>query len=107
MSTAEKMFSVREVQTLTGLKPHVLRYWEKEFHLISPVRGSGRQRRYAKKDVEKILYVKDLLYRQKYTIAGAKKRIIAEQKAQEEVSSLPEFVRQVKRELKAVLKILE
>ncbi len=106
MNIPDKLFSIKEVHSITNVKPYILRYWEKEFHLIVPIRGEGGQRRYRKEDIEKILYIKDLLHRQKYTIAGAKKRVLAEQKAQEEIKSLPEFIRSLKRELKSILKIL-
>ncbi len=108
MNIPDKLFSIKEVSNISGVKPYVLRYWEKEFSLITPIRGRGEggQRRYKKQDIEKILYIKDLLYRQKYTIAGVKKRIIEEKKAKEEIKSLPEFVRNLKKELQDILKIL-
>lgn len=107
MNIPDKLFSIKEVSNISNVKPYVLRYWEKEFNLIIPIKSKGGQRKYRKDDVEKILYIKDLLYRQKYTIAGAKRRIIAEKKAQEEIKSLPEFIRDLKKELKSILKILD
>ena len=106
MNIEDKLFSITEVSNITGIKSYILRYWEKEFSLIAPIRREGGQRRYRKKDIEKVLYVKDLLYRQKYTIAGVKKRLLEEKKAKEEIKSLPEFIRNLKKELKSILKIL-
>lgn len=69
-------FKIGEVVSLTGIKAHVLRYWESEFGSdIRPVKSSGRQRLYRREDIDLILQLKDLLYRQGYTIAGAKKKI--------------------------------
>ncbi|MEZ4485880.1 MAG: MerR family transcriptional regulator [Syntrophotaleaceae bacterium] len=69
-------FKIGEVVSLTGVKAHVLRYWEAEFGpAISPVKSSGRQRLYRRQEIELILQLKDLLYRQGYTIAGAKKKL--------------------------------
>jgi DNA-binding transcriptional MerR regulator len=66
-------FKIGEVARLTGVKPHVLRYWESEFRNISPVKSQGKQRLYRREDIELVLSLKDILYRQGYTIAGAKK----------------------------------
>lgn len=69
-------FKIGEVVSLTGIKAHVLRYWEAEFGAdIRPVKSSGRQRLYRRQDIELILQLKNLLYRQGYTIAGAKKKL--------------------------------
>jgi len=66
-------FKIGEVAQLAGVKPHVLRYWESEFQTISPAKSQGRQRLYRRQDVELVLRLKELLYQQGYTIAGAKK----------------------------------
>ncbi len=69
-------FKIGEVVSLTGIKAHVLRYWESEFGAdFRPVKSSGRQRLYRRQDIDLILQLKDLLYRQGYTIAGAKKKL--------------------------------
>ncbi|UCC66664.1 MAG: MerR family transcriptional regulator [Deltaproteobacteria bacterium] len=67
-------YRIGEVSRITGVKPHVLRYWEHEFKL-RPKRLGGAQRRYRQEDVEKILTIKKLLYEDRFTIAGAKKRM--------------------------------
>jgi len=58
-----------------GVEPHVLRYWEREFRTIRPTKSAKGQRIYSRKDVENLLRVRDLLYRDGFTIAGAKKRL--------------------------------
>ena len=69
-------FKIGEVAKLTDLEPHVLRYWETEFRHISPEKSRSGQRLYRREHIERILEVKDLLYRQKFTIAGARRRLL-------------------------------
>lgn len=72
----ERLFyRIGEVSRITGVKPHVLRYWESEFKVIKPHKGNSLQRLYRKKDVDLILKIKRLLYEEGYTISGAKKKI--------------------------------
>jgi DNA-binding transcriptional MerR regulator len=66
-------FKIGEVAELTGVKPHVLRYWEAEIASIRPTKNRHQQRLYRQRDIELILRLKDLLYNQGYTIAGARK----------------------------------
>lgn len=68
-------FRIGEVAALTGIKPHVLRYWESEFRTFRPNKSTTSQRLYQRKDIELVLLLKDLLYRQGYTIAGARKAL--------------------------------
>jgi DNA-binding transcriptional MerR regulator len=68
-------FKIGEVARLTGVKPYVLRYWETEFKAIQPVKSRSRQRLYRKRDVELIVKIKELLYKQRFTIEGARKKI--------------------------------
>jgi len=67
-------YRIGEVSRITGVKPHVLRYWEKEFNIHPRTRGSP-QRRYRREDIETLLIIKKLLYEQRYTITGARKRL--------------------------------
>jgi DNA-binding transcriptional MerR regulator len=72
----EKLFfKIGEVCELAGVQAHVLRYWESEFPMLAPQKNRAGQRVYRKRDVEIALRVKDLLYEEQYTIAGAKKRL--------------------------------
>jgi len=68
-------FKIGEVARITGVKPHVLRYWESEFKVVRPIKSKSNQRLYRKKDVESILMIKNMLYNERYTIAGAKRRL--------------------------------
>jgi DNA-binding transcriptional MerR regulator len=68
-------YKIGEVAKFTGIKTHVLRYWETEFSAIRPNKSRSNQRLYRKQDVELILRLKDLLYNQGFTIAGARKKL--------------------------------
>ena len=68
-------YRIGEVSRMTGLKPHVLRYWETEFKVIRPHKAGSLQRLYRRKDLDLILKIKKLLYEEGFTIAGAKKKI--------------------------------
>jgi DNA-binding transcriptional MerR regulator len=68
-------FKIGEVAKFTGIKTHVLRYWETEFKTIRPNKSRSNQRLYRKQDVDLILHLKDLLYNQGFTIAGARKKL--------------------------------
>ena len=68
-------YSIGEVSTLTGLKPHVLRYWESQFDVISPNKNRGGSRVYRMRDIETILLVKHLLYEKRFTVEGAKREL--------------------------------
>jgi DNA-binding transcriptional MerR regulator len=68
-------YRIGEVANIVGVEPHVLRYWETEFRTIRPQKSRKGQRIYSRRDVEKLLRVKDLLYVQGFTIAGARKRL--------------------------------
>ncbi|HEU4508306.1 MAG TPA: MerR family transcriptional regulator, partial [Pyrinomonadaceae bacterium] len=63
---------------LAGVQAHVLRYWESEFPMLAPQKNRAGQRVYRKRDVEMALRIKELLYEDQYTIAGAKKRLTNE-----------------------------
>jgi DNA-binding transcriptional MerR regulator len=68
-------YSIGEVCELTGLKPHVLRYWETQFQALQPSKNRAGNRVYRPKEVELVLLVKKLLYDEKYTIEGADQKI--------------------------------
>lgn len=71
----QEFFSIGEVCDLTGLKPHVLRYWESQFRFLNPAKNRSGNRVYQRREVELILLVKDLLYTEKYTIEGARQKV--------------------------------
>ncbi len=74
-------FKIGEVAALLDVKTHVLRYWETEFSSLKPVKSRTNQRLYRRKDVETALMIKDLLYHQGFTIAGAKQHLDSGQQA--------------------------
>ena len=72
----EKLFfKIGEVCDITGIQAHVLRYWESEFPMLAPQKNRAGQRTYRRRDVEMVLRIKELLYEDQYTIAGAKKKL--------------------------------
>jgi len=73
---SEKLYyRIGEASDLTDVKPYVLRYWESEFKWMAPGKSRSNQRLYRKQDLETILLIKKLLYEERFTIAGAKKRL--------------------------------
>lgn len=77
-------FKIGEVCELTGVKQHVLRYWETEFTILHPHRAGSRQRLYRRADVENILRIKRLLKDEGFTISGAKKLLAKEYRGEQE-----------------------
>ena len=70
--------SISEVSKLAGIKSHILRYWEGEFSILRPRKNRAGNRAYTERDIQVILLIKKLLYEEKYTIEGAKKRLKAD-----------------------------
>jgi DNA-binding transcriptional MerR regulator len=68
-------YRIGEVSRITGVKPYVLRYWESEFRWMSPHKSRSKQRLYRRRDIEMILLIRRLLHQERYTIAGARKRL--------------------------------
>jgi len=104
-------YSIGEVCDLTGLKPHVLRYWETQFEVLNPTKNRAGNRVYRSKDIELVLLVKHLLYEKKFTIEGANKRLgemrssgeLAEER--QDVLS-PEFLAGMKADLEELRRVL-
>lgn len=104
-------YSIGEVCDLTGLKPHVLRYWETQFEVLSPTKNRAGNRVYRSKDIELVLLVKHLLYEQKYTIEGANQRLNDMRKSgelEEERHEVlgPEFLARMKSDLEELRQVL-
>ncbi|HHV36762.1 MAG TPA: MerR family transcriptional regulator [Candidatus Cloacimonetes bacterium] len=110
-------YTIGEVSNLLDLKPHVIRYWEKEIPAIRPKR-SGRDRRYTLEQIETLKIIKDLLYNQRFTIKGAKQKLkgdrsILEEARQEAVAkqklkvdaALPAIARDISQIRESLLKI--
>jgi len=73
-------YSISEVCAMTGIGQHVLRYWEKEFSLLHPKKNSGGKRAYKEKDIEAIVKIKRMLEEEKYTLQGAKSKLLDERR---------------------------
>jgi DNA-binding transcriptional MerR regulator len=95
-------YRIGEVSSLTGLEAYVLRYWETEFPQIKPDKGSSGHRLYKEKDLEVILQIKNLLYKEGFTIAGARKKLNGRAEPDRTVS-----LESVKKELREILEILK
>jgi DNA-binding transcriptional MerR regulator len=72
--------SISEVSDLVGVKPHVLRYWETQFGMLRPKKNRAGNRMYRPDEVKLLLQIKELLYARRFTIAGAKRRLLDERK---------------------------
>jgi DNA-binding transcriptional MerR regulator len=87
-SSDKRYYRIGEVSKITGVKPYVLRYWESEFRWMAPQKSKSKQRLYRRKDIDMILLIKKLLYEQRFTIAGARKKLreLGQGRALEEAS---------------------
>lgn len=115
----EKLYKIGEVCKLADLQPYVLRYWETEFPQLSPNKSGGGQRLYTRAELDTILRIKELLYKEGFTIAGAKKKL--EQEMSEPAAAAPsatpaattsaapssDVIARVKDELRALLRMLD
>ncbi|HJV34364.1 MerR family transcriptional regulator [Geomonas sp.] len=100
---------IGEVSAITGLPASVLRYWESEFGSLAPKKSSTGQRLYTKKDIEQIAEIKQLLYAEKLTIEGARKRLAVkkrQQKPEQPTEKLSTIIEDVKVELKNLRDLL-
>ncbi|MGZ5440880.1 MAG: MerR family transcriptional regulator [Thermoanaerobaculia bacterium] len=113
-ATEEKLYKIGEVCKLAELQPYVLRYWETEFPQLAPGKSGGGQRLYNRREVDIILRIKELLYREGFTIAGAKKKLEMEMSEPAAAAAdspaaparpVPDLSK-VKRELRAILEML-
>ncbi len=71
---------ISEVADVVGVKPHVLRYWETQFSMLRPKKNRAGNRMYRPDEIKLLLRIKELLYDRRYTIAGAKRTLLAERK---------------------------
>ncbi len=100
----KRYYRIGEVGRLLGVEPYVLRYWESEFPQIRPRRADSNQRTYQKKDLEIVFEIKRLLYEEKLTIEGARKRL--KQKMAKNLPLDRVFIEGLKTELQDILKVL-
>ena len=100
----KRYFRIGEASSIIGVEPYVLRYWESEFKQLKPQRANSKQRTYQKKDLETLLEIKRLLYEEKMTIEGAKRRL--KQKSKKKAPDYPS-IQSIKTELNEILQMLE
>ena len=111
-AVVQEFFSIGEVCELTGLKQHVLRYWESQFRFLNPAKNRSGNRVYKSREVELIMLVKHLLYVEKYTIEGARQRLeqyrkSGELKTQASRAASHDTLAEVRDRLDRVLAILD
>lgn len=82
-------FKIGEVCELTDIQPYVLRYWETEFPTLAPAKNSSGQRIYRRRDIETVIRIKELLYGEGFTVAGARKKIEQEQSGRSDTPLSP------------------
>ena len=109
-------FRIGEVCKLTRTQAYVLRFWEKEFPMLKPVKSSTGHRMYRRKDVELVLEIKKLLYQEGFTIEGARKKLRTETKQQKIAFPGTDLgrpkpdqqkLRQIRQELDELLRLLK
>ena len=113
MTDDERLYKIGEVCRMADVQPYVLRYWETEFPSLAPNKSGGGQRLYTRREIDVILRIKQLLYSEGFTIAGAKKKL--ESEGDEPAPPPParpsretaKVLRNVREELTAILKMLD
>lgn len=110
-------FRIGEVSAMLGIEPHVLRFWETEFHSLAPRKAGSGHRLYRRKDVELLFRIKHLLYEKRYTIEGARQSLHQDlhkprpdarpAQARQEVLFAEDPLPEIRRELAAILEILK
>lgn len=99
----KRYFRIGEVSRIIGVESFVLRYWESEFPQIRPQRADSNQRTYQKKDLEIILEIKRLLYEEKLTIEGARRRLKQKMPEGEKAAKL---IHDLRKELQEIVELL-
>ena len=100
----KRYFRIGEASRIIGVEPYVLRYWESEFSQIRPERADSNQRTYQRQDLENLLKVKKLLYEDRMTIEGAKRRL--KQEKEKKITVDRTLLEDMKAELNEIIKLL-
>jgi DNA-binding transcriptional MerR regulator len=106
MKTQEKFYYIGEVSKIVNVPTHILRFWEKEFSSIHPLRDQKGHRIYKNKDIEKINNIKHLVYNKGYRIQGAKKKL-RENISEKNCKPDKEIILKILREIKDIKKCLQ
>ena len=102
----KRYFTIGEVSELCAVKPHVLRYWEKEFPQLKPVKRRGNRRYYQRSDVILIRQIRSLLYEDGFTIGGARQQLSGDE-IKSDSSLSKQIIKQMREELEDVLLLLK
>jgi DNA-binding transcriptional MerR regulator len=103
----KEYFRIGEVSKLVGVEPYVIRFWEAAFKSVKPVRTRSSQRIYSRKDIEKLLVIKNLLYVEQFTIQGAKRQLKQDSRLPAQVfPGESQRLTEVKRELLALKRMM-
>ena len=104
----DRLYKIGEVCKIADVQPYVLRYWETEFSSLAPNKSGGGQRLYTRREIDVILRIKQLLYSEGFTIAGAKKKLESEDAPPAAApKDLTRALLDVKKELRGILEMLE
>src|SRR4051794_24108234 len=110
----DRLYKIGEVCKIADVQPYVLRYWETEFPSLAPNKSGGGQRLYTRREIDVILRIKQLLYSEGFTIAGAKKKLETEDLPAAPAPPLPppgkdltRALLEVKKELRSLLDLLD
>jgi DNA-binding transcriptional MerR regulator len=118
-SAEKRLYKIGEVCKMADVQPYVLRYWETEFPVLAPNKSGGGQRMYTQREIDIVLRIKQLLYSEGFTIAGAKKKLDAELSGdavppaaapvpvRRAKKSSPDALTRVRDELRAILELLD
>ncbi len=102
-------YNISEVSRITGIKAHVLRYWETEFPMLRPIKDRANRRLYKKKDLELVMEIKKLLYEENFTIKGARKKLEEKWGGSEKHSrqTLAGRLKKVREKLEQLVRVVE
>ena len=100
------LYSIGEVSESTGVKSYILRYWEKEFPFLQPVKNKAGHRLYTERDIQIVKNIRELLYEKGYSISGAKK-VLLESMLGKKRDTLRSSLDEIKRELQEALSAIE
>lgn len=108
MNIPDKLFfKIGEAASIIKVEPYVLRYWESEFNILSPEKSKTGRRLYKKEDIELLLEIKRLLYEEKYSIEGAKRKLRQKAKVADNLEKFADVINFLKKELQSIMSELK
>jgi len=99
-------YTIGDVSKITGVKPYILRYWEKEFPFLQPFKNKSGHRLYTKRDIDIITSIKKLLYTYGYSISGAKKILWKSLLKEKNSTSVNHKIEEIKSDLREMLEVI-